>query len=119
MAEEGTLPEGIILSNTYRIGKLIGLGGMGEVYEAFHQRTGAEFAVKVLLADFSGDAGILARFKTEAEITSRLHHPNIVKVFDFDQLPDGRPFLAMERLRARSLLPTWVLGTRCPWSRWH
>src|SRR4051794_33457100 len=98
-----TIPAGTLLANTYRIGDLIGRGGMGEVYEAYHARTGATFAVKVLLSDFSRDDTIRARFKREAEVSSRLQHPNIVRVFDFDDTPDGRPFLAMERLRGREL----------------
>jgi len=95
-----TLPTVIV---SYRLTRIIGRGGMGEVYECVHERTGAPLAIKILLADFSGKAELFERFKREAEITSRLRHPNIVKVFDFDQTPDGRPFLAMELLSGHPL----------------
>ena len=100
---DDALSEGMVLSGAYRIVKLIGRGGMGEVYEALHQRTGAPFAVKVLAGASAKDDGILERFRREGEVTSRLRHPNIVKVFDFDRLPDGRPFLAMELLSGMDL----------------
>src|SRR5262245_19863366 len=95
---EGALQAGPVLSGSYRVFRLLGRGGMGEVYEAEHQRTRAPFAVKVLSSQFGHNEQMLERFRREAEITSRLRHPNIVKVFDFDRLPDGRPFLAMELL---------------------
>ncbi len=100
---DDALSEGMILSGAYRIVRLIGRGGMGEVYEALHQRTGAPFAIKVLAGASAQDDGILERFRREGEVTSRLRHPNIVKVFDFDRLPDGRPFLAMELLSGMDL----------------
>jgi eukaryotic-like serine/threonine-protein kinase len=108
---------GELLAHTYRIRRLIGRGGMGEVYEATHERTGAPFAIKVLLADFSGKEDLLARFQHEAEITSRLRHPNIVKVFDFDKLPDGRPFLIMEYLLGHPLDAIIVRGQPMPIDR--
>ena len=82
-----------------------------------HERTGAPFAIKVLLADFSGKEDLLARFQHEAEITSRLRHPNIVKVFDFDKLPDGRPFLIMEYLLGHPLDAIIVRGQPMPIDR--
>jgi serine/threonine-protein kinase len=100
---DDALNEGVILSGTYRIVRLIGRGGMGEVYEALHQRTGASFAIKILAGAPVGDDAIMERFRREAEVTSRLKHPNIVKVFDFDRLLDGRPFLAMELLSGMDL----------------
>src|SRR5579872_4204423 len=105
---------GQLLSNTYRLKRLIGRGGMGEVYEAVHERTGAPFAIKILLADFGAKEELLARFQREAEITSHLRHPNIVKVFDFDKLPDGRPFLAMEFLQGQPLDALLVRGRPLP-----
>jgi serine/threonine-protein kinase len=101
--EAQTLANGLVIEGTYRIVRLLGRGGMGEVYEARHQRTGAGFALKVLQAAFASDPDLLARFKREAEVTSNLNHPNIVRVFDFDVLPDGRPFLAMELLEGSEL----------------
>src|SRR4051812_43396228 len=99
----GVLPEGTLLNGTYRIIRLVGRGGMGEVYEAAHSRLAGRYAVKVLTPDIAGAPAVLSRFKREAEITSAMHHPNIVQVLDFDQTPEGRPFLAMEYLEGRHL----------------
>jgi serine/threonine-protein kinase len=92
-----------VLSGTYRVVRTIGRGGMGEVYEVRHLRTKAPLALKVLMADSRMPQQLFQRFRREAEITSNLNHPNIVRVFDFDNLPDGRPFLVMELLEGREL----------------
>jgi serine/threonine-protein kinase len=92
---------GQVLAGTYRIERLLGKGGMGAVYAAAHTRLPARFAIKVLRA--TADAEGLARFRREAEITSRLRHPNIVQVFDFNCLRDGTPYLVMEHLEGEDL----------------
>ncbi|MFY0575165.1 serine/threonine-protein kinase [Cystobacter fuscus] len=95
---------GSVLRGTYEITSLLGKGGMGAVYLARHRRLpGKQVAVKVLRggADLSPEQ--YARFRREAEIASRLGHPNIVEVLDFDTLEDGTPFLVMEYLRGESL----------------
>ena len=64
---------------------------MGAVWEAKHLRLpGKRVVVKVLLFGAT-DAIVLARFRREAEIGSRLGHPNIVQVLDFNTLADGTP----------------------------
>src|SRR5438067_2425676 len=82
---------------------LIGTGGMGSVFRASHLRLpGKKVAIKTLHAD-QADPETLARFRHEAEITSRLGHPNIVQVHDFDTLPDGTPYLVLEYLHGETL----------------
>jgi serine/threonine protein kinase len=103
MASWERLEQDAVIGGAYRIVRLLGRGGAGEVYEALHLRTGASLAIKILRADFNGKTEALQRFQREAEVTSRLHHPNIVKVFDFDCLPDGRPYLVMELLSGKDL----------------
>ncbi|WP_084736207.1 serine/threonine-protein kinase [Cystobacter ferrugineus] len=95
---------GSVLRDTYELTSLLGKGGMGAVYLASHRRLpGRQVAVKVLRggADLSPEQ--YARFRREAEIASRLGHPNIVEVLDFNTLEDGTPFLVMEYLRGESL----------------
>src|SRR5688500_14461091 len=93
----------MILGGTYRITRLVAVGGMGELYEATHERLAGRYAVKVLLPQFAAYEEVIARFQREAEITSSLRHPNIVSVLDFNTTTDGRAFLAMEFLEGRDL----------------
>ncbi len=94
---------GSVIAETYTIEGLLGRGGMGAVFVASHARLpGKKVAIKVLHPDVA-DAESLARFRREAEIASRLGHPNIVEVHDWNQLPDGTPYLVLELLVGESL----------------
>ena len=94
---------GTVIDETYIIEELIGRGGMGAVYLASHKRLqGKKVAVKTLHADLGGEE-ILARFKREADIASQLDHPNIVKVENYNVLPDGTPYIVYEYLQGESL----------------
>jgi serine/threonine-protein kinase len=94
---------GTVLAETYEVVGLLGRGGMGAVWQANHVRLpGKKVAIKVLHADIA-DEESLARFRREAEIASRLGHPNIVDVHDFNALPDGTPYLVLEYLSGESL----------------
>jgi serine/threonine-protein kinase len=95
---DGMLAPGTVLDGTYEIVRLVGVGGVGEVYEAVHTRISGRYAVKVLLGEVSKHEEVLKRFRREAEVTSALRHPNIVQVVDFNRLPDGAPYLVMEFL---------------------
>ncbi|HEX5661493.1 MAG TPA: protein kinase [Polyangiales bacterium] len=97
------LAEGLILDGHYRLRQLLGRGGMGEVWEAEHTRLPKLFAVKFLLALGKSEPELLMRFQREAEIASRLNHPSIVQVTDFNILPDGTAYIAMERLVGEDL----------------
>jgi serine/threonine-protein kinase len=94
---------GTVIADTYEVTHLLGQGGMGAVWAASHRRLpGKRVAVKVLLnASKEGDA--LARFRREAEIASRLGHPNIVEVIDFHTTPSGTPYMILELLEGESL----------------
>jgi len=77
-----------------------GSGGMGTVYRAWDWNTNAVVALKVLHAEASGQ---LDRFARETRLLSELNHPAIVRFVGQGQLPDGRPYLAMEWLEGESL----------------
>src|SRR5689334_7701428 len=78
---------GTLVNGVYRLVRLLGVGGMGEVWEGRHERTKGRVAVKFLLAEMGRHEQMMQRFQREAEITSDLNHPNIVRVSDFDRLP--------------------------------
>jgi len=99
---DGTELIGSVLDGRYRLIAVIGDGGMGRVYRAEQLATGRTVALKLLHAQFSGVAEVVQRFEREAEVTTRLAHPHIVKVVDCGQW-NGRLYLAMEFLPGRSL----------------
>jgi len=86
----------------YRIIRLLGRGGMGEVYEVEHTTLGRRYALKLLPADFSSRPQALERFRREARVMANLDHPNIVRVDEFGET-DGRYWLRMELAAGDSL----------------
>jgi TolB-like protein/Flp pilus assembly protein TadD len=86
----------------YRIVEKVGQGGMGVVYRARDEHLNRDVAIKVLPADKIADAAALRRFRKEAEALSKLSHPNIATVFDFDTQGEVA-FLAMELVAGQPL----------------
>ena len=87
----------------YEILDRIGGGGMGVVYRAKDVRHGRLVALKFLSHPRLGDATSRARFRNEAEAASRLDHPNICPVYEYDETPEGRPFIVMPFVEGRTL----------------
>ncbi|MCU0463255.1 MAG: serine/threonine protein kinase [Anaerolineae bacterium] len=85
----------------YLLGGVLGKGGMGEVYAAQHPDIGAA-AVKILPPELAAQPEPLARFQREADILSRLNHPNIVRTFGAG-MSDGLHYLAMELVDGSTL----------------
>jgi serine/threonine-protein kinase len=79
----------------YRIVRLLGSGGMGEVYLAEHPRLPRPDALKVLPESMSADSEFRERFNREADIAARLFHPHIVGVHDRGEF-DGRLWISMD-----------------------
>jgi len=86
----------------YQIGKLLGHGGMGAVYEATHVDLKKRVALKTLLRKHASNKESKARFLREGEAASRIRHPNVVDVTDVG-LDKGIPFLVMEYLTGENL----------------
>jgi serine/threonine-protein kinase len=104
MAEASEIGPGTVLGETYEITELLGQGGMGAVWTAKHLRLpGKRVAIKVLHGVAASDRESYARFRREAEIASRIGHPNIVTVHDFNVLPSGTPYLVLEYLEGEDL----------------
>ncbi len=92
-----------MLAGKYRLGRLVGEGGMGAVYEAEHTGLGATVAVKLLGDGSSTDPKAIARFKREAKAMGQIKHDNVVRVMDTGTDEYGLPFLVMELLDGESL----------------
>ena len=86
----------------YRIIREIGRGGMGVVYEAGHEGLGRRTALKVLPRQLSNDPRALERFKREGRAIGRMHHSNIVPLFEVGE-DQGQFFLAMQLISGESL----------------
>lgn len=86
----------------YEIVAMVGAGGMGEVYKAYHRRLEREVAIKVLPTQFAQDAERLARFEREARAVAALSHPNIVVLHDC-LTENGQTFVVMELLGGENL----------------
>src|SRR5262245_47968958 len=87
----------------YVIQTRLGAGGMGIVYGGVHPGTGKRAAIKVLSATYCRDPQTVERFEQEARLVNEVHHPNIVEVYSFGELADGRKYLTMEWLEGESL----------------
>lgn len=86
----------------YEVRRLLGAGGMGEVYEALDTRLDRVVALKILRAEVAGDVDRLARLEREARAIAALSHPNIVTVYGLEEA-DGIRFLVMERIYGETL----------------
>ena len=100
---------GRVLSGRYELLRVIGRGGMAEVYAARDQTLGREVAVKLLLERFRDDAAFTRRFQDEARNVARLNHPNLVAVYDTGA-DTGQPYIVMELVRGRSMQQAIAAG---------
>jgi serine/threonine protein kinase len=94
------------IAGRFRIRKRLAMGGMGEVWVARNEATGADVALKVLRrgdADREREMQMDERFRREARLSATLSHRNVVKVFDLIEEADGTIVLVMELLRGETL----------------
>jgi eukaryotic-like serine/threonine-protein kinase len=102
MTERTGTADSPCLGGRYRMGTLLGTGGMGEVWAARDLLLDRAVAVKVLGGALAGDSRAAERLRREARAAARLDHPNIARVLDLGE-HDGRPYLVMELLEGESL----------------
>ncbi len=93
---------GRVLSGRYELLRLIGRGGMAEVFAARDLTLGRLVAVKLLLDRFLDDEAFTRRFQDEARHVARLNHPNLVAVYDTGN-DEGQPYMVMELVEGDSL----------------
>ena len=86
----------------YRVVRLLGRGGMGQVYEVEHETLGTRHALKIIPHELAGQRGFIDRFRREATVMAQLQHPGIVHVRDF-ACTDGRYWLQMDLVKGVSV----------------
>ncbi|MGB8223041.1 MAG: protein kinase [Polyangiales bacterium] len=94
---------GATLGGLYRVTRLIGVGGMGRVYEATHTRLGKAYAVKVLPEGRADKPDATERFLREARSASKVENEHIVKIVNCDSDEAHRLFIVMELLEGENL----------------
>jgi serine/threonine-protein kinase len=88
---------------SYRVERLLGSGGMGQVFLAVQPEIGSRVAVKVLSLDCARKRSLVERFFNEARAVNVIRHEGIVNVLDLSTLPDGRPYIIMEFVDGTSM----------------
>jgi len=102
----GTLPAlGDVVAGKYRIDRMIAEGGMGVVYEAMHLQLDEAVAIKFLRPDFVGtmEAELASRFLREARASAKIRSEHVTRVHDVGTLPNGAPYIVMEKLNGSDL----------------
>jgi serine/threonine-protein kinase len=94
---------GQIIGERYRVGKVLGGGGMGVVCAGTHVLLGTPVAIKLIHSELKNDAEAVQRFVNEARATAALKGEHIARVFDVGLLESGEPYLVMEQLEGVSL----------------
>jgi tetratricopeptide (TPR) repeat protein len=104
------LSPGKVVSGRFEVRRLIGQGGMGQVYEAFDTELNSRIALKAIRPDISSNPRVLSRFRREVQLTRRITHPNVCRTFDIDRhtetsngVEDQVTFLTMELLEGETL----------------
>ena len=104
-----------LLGGRYKLGEMIGTGGMADVYVAEDTRLARQVAVKVLRSDLARDPSFVARFRKEALAEAALNHPGIVAVYDSGEEP--APYIVMELISGHTLRELIHKGERVPLKR--
>jgi serine/threonine-protein kinase len=92
-----------LIAGRYRIERRLGAGGMGEVFLVRHLQLDEPRALKRMRPEAMGQSAAIERFRREARQHSRVRHPNVVTLYDFEELPDGGCYLVMEYVEGRTL----------------
>jgi serine/threonine-protein kinase len=100
---QAPLAEGEVLDGKYRVGRVLGAGGMGVVVAAIHVRLEQRVAIKFLLPHAVEDEHTVARFAREARALARLDSEHIARVIDVGELATGVPYMVLEHLVGHTL----------------
>src|SRR5437762_876782 len=94
---------GDLVDGKYRILERLGAGGMGEVYKVEHVYLRAIRVVKVIRPQISESADAHERFLREAQLATKIQHPNVATLHDFSALPDGSHYMVWEYIEGENL----------------
>lgn len=100
---DGDLAPAPVIAGAYRLGRQLGFGASGAVWEAERIDDGARVALKLLRTAVAGEGRAADRLQREAEVLGLAWHPNVVALLDHGLLPDGLCFLVLERLDGETL----------------
>ncbi len=99
-----TLPIGMKIDDRYEIMSVLGVGGFATVYRAHHLTIDRDVALKVMDLKKGVDPSYSQRFFREAKIAAKIHHNNVVSIYDFGHVAEtGQPYIAMEMLHGHDL----------------
>lgn len=99
-----TLPVGMRIDDRYEILGVLGVGGFATVYRAHHLTIDRDVALKVMDLKKGVDPSYSERFFREAKIAAKIHHNNVVSIYDFGHVAEtGQPYIAMEMLHGHDL----------------
>ena len=96
------ITKGQKINDRYEVRKLIGEGGMANVYLGYDTILERDVAIKVLRGDLADDEKFVRRFRREAQNASLLNHPNIVQIYDVGE-DDGNFYIVMEYINGQTL----------------
>src|SRR5688572_22454029 len=95
--------QGSVILERYRVGRLLGSGGMGAVYQAEHVSLGQEVAIKFIHPQLAESEDVRRRFETEARAAAQIRSRHAVSVIDHGVTESGQPYIVMEYLEGESL----------------
>jgi serine/threonine protein kinase len=102
VGSDAELPPGTPVGE-YTVEVVLGRGGFGTVYRAVHPVIGKQVAIKVLARKYASDPDVISRFAAEARAVNQIRHRNIIDIFQFSMLADGRHYYVMECLDGEPL----------------
>ena len=108
---------GQVIDNRFLIESKIGQGGFGAVYRGRQQGTGRKVALKLIHPDTIHDENLIARFRREGMVLINLKDAHTVTTYDFQQVPNGPLYIAMELLEGKSLHDVFHREAPLSWRR--
>jgi len=111
-----TLPPGLEIGKRYRVVRLLGLGGMGAVYQVTDRQLDRSVALKLIRPDIASNPATLERFKREIQLSSRVTHRNVLRVYDLGE-SDGVEYLTMQFVEGDDLAHLLKRSPRLPIAR--